>query len=111
MILTDFVLINNVSAKSCQRMLFVKLASQAISIVCRQRMHEQMQRHLEAMEGMKTHSMSILNGLQDRVSSLQGVLSESSSSLNNSTSPGPPTAYQRTSSPQRYKAVRDSSYT
>ena len=53
----------------------------------RKKMHEQMQRHLDAMEGMKTHSMSILTDLQDRVSSLQGVLSESTSSMHNTPSP------------------------
>lgn len=75
-------------------------------------MHEQMQRHLDAMEGMKTHSLGILNDLQDRVSSLQGVLSESTASIHNTPSPvrrggSPP---RRTVSPQ-HRPVRDiSSY-
>jgi len=48
-------------------------------------MQEQMQRHLNSMEGIKSHSMNILTDLQDRVSSLQGVLSESTTSLHNNT--------------------------
>ncbi|XP_067941683.1 centriolin-like [Watersipora subatra] len=58
--------------------------------VVRRKMHDQMQRHLDAMEGMKTHSMGILTDLQDRVSSLQGVLSESTSSIHNTPSPHRP---------------------
>ena len=68
-------------------------------------MHEQMQRHLDAMEGMKTHSLSILNDLQDRVSSLQGVLSESTASIHNTPSPVRSPDRRRLASPHRQRAA------